>query len=175
MPVRRHPFLRDTDCATRNVYAVAVSERDARQTETPGGQRDGDTTAARVKGIAKGEHASPPGIDDSSAMRADARRSPEPQEMRVAIGIRLRDARRAAGLTQQQVVDGIGRRKSWLAKLELGQRSLLFSEAVTLADAYGVGLADLWPPDLRAPRDATGLTVRAEATDTSRLDAAGEA
>ena len=83
---------------------------------------------------------------NSSGSPGSVSRHPsEPPELRNAIGTRLRQARAAAGLTQQQVAVSLQRRKSWLGKLERGQRSLLSSEAVELADAYCVALVDLWP------------------------------
>ena len=89
------------------------------------------------------EHASSraPGAADSLRQR----RPSESPELRDAIAGRLRKARAAAGVTQEEVASSLGRRKSWLAKLERGQRSLLFSEAIDLADAYGIALVDLFP------------------------------
>lgn len=67
--------------------------------------------------------------------------------MRRAIGHQLAELRRAAGLTQSQACAQIHRRKSWLAKIERGQRSLLFSEAVELARVFNVTVGALWPHD----------------------------
>ena len=52
-------------------------------------------------------------------------------------------------MTQVGVSQRLGRVNSWIAKLERGQRSLLFSEAVELADLYGVALHELWPGGTR--------------------------
>jgi len=70
----------------------------------------------------------------------------------VAIGKVLADKRHKAGLTQVVVAERLGRVNSWIAKLERGQRSLLYSEAVALAELYGVELAAFWPE----PSEHTG-------------------
>jgi transcriptional regulator with XRE-family HTH domain len=66
-------------------------------------------------------------------------------DLSVAIGQALGLRRRDAGLTQAVVAERLGRPKSWIAKLERGQRSLLFSEAIALAELYDVELGSLWP------------------------------
>lgn len=78
-------------------------------------------------------------------MPSSTRRRGDPLDLRLAIGSRLATLRRESGQTQEEVALHLGRRKSWLAKLERGQRSLLFSEALALADAYGVSVVALWP------------------------------
>jgi transcriptional regulator with XRE-family HTH domain len=65
---------------------------------------------------------------------------------------RMAQLRRSAGLTQIEVSERLSKPKSWIAKLETGRRSLLFSEAVTLADLYQVNLAD-FDPTGRGPID----------------------
>lgn len=84
---------------------------------------------------------------------AQARRPAEPPELRRAIGERLASVRREGGQTQEQVSERAGRRKSWLAKIERGQRSMLFSEAVQLAGLLNVPLDDLWPQNSNLDTD----------------------
>ena len=79
-----------------------------------------------------------------------ATRERQSVELRAAIGARLADLRRVRGLTQEAAAAEAGRRKSWLAKLERGQRSLLFSEAIELAEVFGVPIAELWPGPLNS-------------------------
>lgn len=74
------------------------------------------------------------------------RRSSEDGLIRVGIAARLAAARRAAGLTQIAVSDRLDRPRSWIGKIEAGRRGLLFSEAIELAELYGVNLDDLAPP-----------------------------
>jgi transcriptional regulator with XRE-family HTH domain len=70
---------------------------------------------------------------------------------RATLAVRLALVRKAAGLTQIEVSDRLHRPRSWIGKLETARRSLLFSEAIELAELYGVPLSALdpgqnWPP-----------------------------
>lgn len=61
---------------------------------------------------------------------------------------RLKEVRAIAGLTQQQLADRVaaaGRKmfRSQIGKIESGDRPVTIGEATALADALGVGLADL--------------------------------
>jgi transcriptional regulator with XRE-family HTH domain len=61
---------------------------------------------------------------------------------------RLREARDAAGLTQQQLADALGIQRSSVARIETpknakGHRPVTLAEAVTLAQLLGVSLPDL--------------------------------
>ncbi len=78
----------------------------------------------------------------AAAMKERAHRHPE---TRLAVGARLALVRKAAGITQVEVSEKLGRPPSWIAKLETGRRSLLFVEAVDLAELYGVSLTALNP------------------------------
>ena len=51
---------------------------------------------------------------------------------------RLAEARKAAGLTQQELADRIGRPQSFIAKMEGGERSLDVVEFVAIARIIGL-------------------------------------
>lgn len=69
----------------------------------------------------------------------------ERAELRRALGAQLRDARHSAGLTQVEAARRLGVPQSQIAKLEVGQRTLSFVEALDMAEAYGIHPADLDP------------------------------
>ena len=50
---------------------------------------------------------------------------------------RLREAREAAGLTQEQVASKLGRPQTWVSKCELGERRVDFVELEDWAAACG--------------------------------------
>jgi len=50
---------------------------------------------------------------------------------------RLREAREAAGLTQEQVASKLGRPQTWVSKCELGERRVDFVELEDWASACG--------------------------------------
>lgn len=54
---------------------------------------------------------------------------------------RLREARRAAGLTQSEVARRLKKPQSFISKAETGERRLDFVELEQLADIYGVDLS----------------------------------
>jgi transcriptional regulator with XRE-family HTH domain len=58
----------------------------------------------------------------------------------LAVGRRLARARHEIGLSQTDVGRRLGVAQSRIAKLEIGTRRLLFSEAVALATLYAVEL-----------------------------------
>ena len=68
-----------------------------------------------------------------------------------AIGRRLALARETARLSQAQVAASLGIPQSMVAKLELGNRQLRFSEGLELARLFGVQPTDLLPDDTRTP------------------------
>lgn len=53
---------------------------------------------------------------------------------------RLRQAREAAGLTQQQVADALDRPQTCVSKCEIGERRVDFVELEELAEVYGKAL-----------------------------------
>ena len=65
-----------------------------------------------------------------------------------AIGTLLGDARQATGLSQSQVARRLNVAQSRIAKLELGTRRLLYSEAIELAEIYRVDLTRFDPRSL---------------------------
>lgn len=69
------------------------------------------------------------------------RRGQMASEEDIAVGRRLAEARHAAGLTQAEVGRQLGIAQSRIAKLEIGTRRLLFSEALEFATLYKVKLA----------------------------------
>ena len=62
----------------------------------------------------------------------------------------LRDARVDAGLTQAELAVRMGRRQTFISKVELAQRDLNLIELLEICGALGVPLADLvhrWEAD----------------------------
>lgn len=62
---------------------------------------------------------------------------------RVALGLRIRTARKAAGATQKAIASQVGITRSALAEIEGGRRKLPTSEGVALAEALGTSLKAL--------------------------------
>jgi transcriptional regulator with XRE-family HTH domain len=58
---------------------------------------------------------------------------------------RLRQAREAAGLTQAEVAQALGRPQSFVSKIEAGERRLDPIELWHLAKLYGVEVVSLLP------------------------------
>jgi transcriptional regulator with XRE-family HTH domain len=56
----------------------------------------------------------------------------------------LLDARNAAGLTQQEVADRLGKPQSYIAKVERNERRIDVVEFIALAQALGVDPARLF-------------------------------
>ena len=59
--------------------------------------------------------------------------------------VRLRDARRQAGLTQAEASRRLGKPQSFLSKCESGERRIDFVELLTFADLYGVDIGFFRP------------------------------
>ena len=76
----------------------------------------------------------------------------------LAVGRCLAAARNEAGLSQVEVARRLGFAQSRIAKLEIGTRRLLFSEAIALAEMYGVSLSAFVPDRLSGTED--GKPVR---------------
>jgi transcriptional regulator with XRE-family HTH domain len=73
----------------------------------------------------------------------------------LAVGRRLAAMRKEAGLSQVEAGRRLGFAQSRIAKLEIGTRRLLFSEAIDMAELYGVTLMAFIPKDLdRAAKQA---------------------
>lgn len=81
---------------------------------------------------------------------------------RMAMGSRLKAAREASGLTQMQVQHRSGVTQGKLSDLERGRRPLLLTDAVALADAYGLVADVLCDPTKTAEEvAATIITLKA--------------
>ena len=52
----------------------------------------------------------------------------------------LRDARKAAGMTQQQIADKIGKKGEYVALLEKGETDMKLSTFLMISDAVGLKL-----------------------------------
>ena len=50
----------------------------------------------------------------------------------------LRDARKAAGMTQQQLADKIGKKREYIALLEKGETDMQLSTFLMISDAVGL-------------------------------------
>jgi transcriptional regulator with XRE-family HTH domain len=61
--------------------------------------------------------------------------------------IRLREARRQAGLTQTDVARSLGKPQSFVSKCESGERRVDFIELLAFAELYGVDVAFFRPAD----------------------------
>ena len=67
------------------------------------------------------------------------------------VGERLRDARKAMGLTQREVAERLGIGPSAVARIETGRENLTIGRLARVAGALGVGLDIQFPvPDDRA-------------------------
>ena len=56
---------------------------------------------------------------------------------------RLREARRAAKLSQEEVAERLGVRQTFVSKIELGERRIDPIELEELAELYGTAITDL--------------------------------
>jgi len=66
---------------------------------------------------------------------------------RVALGTRIRAARKAIGATQQKVAEQVGINRSALSEIEAGRRGLPTGEGIALAIALGTSLDALLADD----------------------------
>ena len=53
----------------------------------------------------------------------------------------LRDARKASGLTQQQLADKIGKKREYIAQLEKGETDMQLSTFLLISQAVGLSLS----------------------------------
>jgi HTH-type transcriptional regulator/antitoxin HipB len=60
-----------------------------------------------------------------------------------AVGRALRELRKRAGLTQEQVAERMGTSSTYLSRLEAGQRDIRLSTVLRLLDALGADLRQL--------------------------------
>ena len=88
--------------------------------------------------------------------------------MALRIGDQVRSYRTRRGLTQEQLAHLIGRSERWLIDVERGEVDPRLSDAVALAEALCVGVADLAsapepnarPPPIRRPRRPLAAPLR---------------
>lgn len=76
----------------------------------------------------------------------------------VAIGVRLSEARRARGMTQQQAADALGVARTTLTAMEKGDRRPRAVELLRLAELYGRQVGELTRP--LPPRRPEGFVVQ---------------
>lgn len=57
-------------------------------------------------------------------------------------GKALRDLRKKANLTMQEVGNRCGKTKSWLSEIENGRKNIYFNDAKFLCKLYGVSLQE---------------------------------
>ncbi len=77
------------------------------------------------------------------------------------LGRRLRAARDACGLTQDEVADELGISRSAVAQIELGNRSVAGLELAKLAFLFGSDMRELLADEYVAERDPLGALFRA--------------
>jgi transcriptional regulator with XRE-family HTH domain len=85
-----------------------------------------------------------------------------PSHRRVRLGIALRDAREAAGLTQTEVAKTVGRSQAWITKIESAQIARVrMTDLDSLLDAYGITgtKAEELRRFARSPLDERGVWV----------------
>lgn len=58
-------------------------------------------------------------------------------------GLALKQFRKECGFTNQEVVDRVGKTKSWLSEIENGRKNVYFEDAKWLCNLYGVSLQHL--------------------------------
>jgi transcriptional regulator with XRE-family HTH domain len=105
-----------------------------------------------------------------------AKTSPQP-----ALGVRLRELRRARGLSVRDVAEACGLSSSFLSLVETGRSDITIGRLVRLVAFYGVSLVDLLPEqpaaddyvvhshDIRLMRSpAEGIDIHLLAPDTHR-------
>jgi len=89
------------------------------------------------------------------------------------LGQRLREARDAGGLTQQQVADRLGLARAVVTQIELGNRDVTGLELERFAFLYGRDLASFFADHFQ-PEDALTVLLRADADIASDENVADE-
>lgn len=67
------------------------------------------------------------------------------RQISIALGSRIASARLTKGLSQKSVAVDLGLSQQAVARIELGQRTLSFIEALDLAALFGIDPMDLDP------------------------------
>lgn len=63
---------------------------------------------------------------------------------REAVGSRMRELRKHAGLTQAQVADAAGLSRFFYLEIEAGHRTLSLDSVLAIADALGISVRELF-------------------------------
>lgn len=77
------------------------------------------------------------------------------QHPRETIGLKIREIRRARGLSQQAFADELGVDRTYIGSLERGERNLTLDTVVALAERLRIDVLELLVPPSRA-RGTTG-------------------
>lgn len=67
------------------------------------------------------------------------------QELAVAFGLKLRQQRKKAGITQNELAEKAGVTRIYIGLIERGETSITLEKVYRLADALGCQLTDLLP------------------------------
>lgn len=95
-----------------------------------------------------------------------------PNEIARQFGKRVRTLRRAAGLTQAQLAEAIGKHKTTITHIEAGNQQTLLPDVYLIADALGVSVTDLVKDDQSAVEDLqVKLRLEQLEASTARLQA----
>lgn len=68
------------------------------------------------------------------------------QHPRETIGLKIREIRRARGLSQQAFADELGFDRTYVGSLERGERNLTLDTVIALAERLGVDVLELLVP-----------------------------
>jgi transcriptional regulator with XRE-family HTH domain len=69
------------------------------------------------------------------------------------LGSNIRKIRVSKGITQQYIVQKVGKYPSWLSEIEAGNTRLLADDLGDLADALNVSIVEFFSPDNIAKRE----------------------
>ena len=89
-------------------------------------------------------------------------------ELKHRIGLRVREIRKARGLTQETVADLMGRSVDAISLLERGKIAPGLDTLDALSKGLGIPLRDLLDYDDKPPRDNEIIALQAVAMDTIR-------
>lgn len=88
---------------------------------------------------------------------------------RASLGLAVRAAREAAGLTLMDLAGSTGMTQSTLSRSELGERDLAFTEVLSIADAVQLSVEDLRTFAETLERDGEAETHAAKQASRSKL------
>lgn len=75
----------------------------------------------------------------------------EPIDRKMALGDTIRSLRRIRGLTQEELGEKSGLSYKYIGEIERGQVNVSIESLVRIADALGVKINDLLPPETVSP------------------------